>query len=357
MSGGVDSSVAAALLVEQGYEVIGVTMCLLKSLKERSESGCCSIEAVEDARRVADKLNIKHVVLPMQDLFQKYVIDNFIEEYRQGRTPNPCIRCNQFLKFDALLQHALSFDAQWIATGHYSRIKQDDETGRWLLMRGLDRTKDQSYALYSLTQDQLSHILFPLGEITKKETRERAEALGLSVAKKPESQEICFVPYRDYPSYIKRVAPDMVKPGPIVDTSGKVLGEHNGIAFYTIGQRKHLGIAVGEPRYVVNIDKYTNRVVVGTNEDLMKIRVVAKNLNMISVPELASDLAVTAKIRYNSKDSAAIVRPMFKNVAEVVFNQPVRAVTPGQSIVFYQEEVVVGGGIILEEREAEAIED
>lgn len=353
MSGGVDSSVAAALLVEQGYEVIGVTMCLLRGAKERSESQCCSLEAVDDARRVADKLNIRHVVLPMQDEFQQYVIDNFIDEYRHGRTPNPCIRCNQYLKFDALLRHTLSFDAKWIATGHYAKIRYDENARRWMLLRGLDRTKDQSYALYSLTQDQLSHILFPLGEITKKETRERAAELGLAVADKKESQEICFVPYRDYPSYIERVAPDMVKPGPIIDTDGRVLGLHKGIAFYTIGQRKRLGIATGVPKYVVSVDKDNNTVVVGGNEDLMKTRVVAKDLNLISILDIPNSLAVTAKIRYNTKDSEAIIRPMFNNMAEVVFERPVRAVTPGQSVVFYQGEIVVGGGIIVDERESE----
>ena len=349
MSGGVDSSVAAALLVQQGYEAIGATMCLLKSPEDRAVSSCCSLEAVEDARRVADKLNMRHVVLPMQDAFQKYVIDDFIAEYQRGRTPNPCIKCNQFLKFDMLLKHAQALGADYMATGHYAGVRFDGERNRWLLLRGTDKSKDQAYALFRLTQEQLSQTLFPLGEITKKETREIAKSLGLSVAAKKESQDICFVPNKDYPAFLERVAPDLVKPGMILDVSGKVMGQHKGIAFYTVGQRKRLGISSPVPMYVVKIDKQTNTVVVGGNEYLMKTRLVAEDISLISVPELSVELEVTAKIRYNTKDSSAIVRPMFKSTVEVVFDNPQRAVTPGQAVVWYQGDVVVGGGTIVDE--------
>jgi tRNA-uridine 2-sulfurtransferase len=349
MSGGVDSSVAAALLVQQGYEVIGATMCLLNSPTDRASSGCCSIEAVEDAKRVADKLNFRHVVLPMQDAFERYVMEDFIEEYKQGRTPNPCIRCNQFLKFDLLLRHAAALDAKWMATGHYARVQQRNNDGRWLLLRGIDQTKDQSYALFRLTQDQLSKTLFPLGEITKKETREQALALGLTVADKPESQEICFVPDRDYPAFLTRVAPELAKPGPLVDMSGKILGQHKGIAFYTVGQRKRLGISTPSPMYVAKIDRDRNTVVVGSNEDLMAYGLVAENINLISVADIASELAVTAKIRYNAKDSEAVVRSIAENKVEVVFSKPQRAITPGQAVVWYQQDIVVGGATIIDE--------
>ncbi|HOM71455.1 MAG TPA: tRNA 2-thiouridine(34) synthase MnmA [Armatimonadota bacterium] len=356
MSGGVDSSVAAAILVEKGYEVIGVTMCLLRGTEEERFAGsCCTPEAVEDARRVAAKLGIRHVVIPMQDVFQQFVIDDFINEYRRGHTPNPCVQCNRFIKFDALLNWARSVGAEIIATGHYARINYDEERGRWLLLRGKDRSKDQSYALFRLTQDQLEHTLFPVGEITKEETREKAGELGLIVAQKRDSQEICFVPNKDYPAYLRLIAPDLVNPGPIVDTSGKVLGQHEGISFYTVGQRKRLGIAVGEPRYVIRVDPDTNTVIVGSEEELYSSRLFAKDMNLIAYKKLPATLVVTAKIRYNAKDSAAVVRAMFKNTAEVVFDEPQRAITPGQAVVFYQDEIVVGGGTIADAREAESI--
>lgn len=355
MSGGVDSSVAASILVEQGYEVIGVTMCLLRGSIERSSGACCTPESVEDARRVAAKLGISHFVIPMQDQFDKFVIEDFIEEYKRGHTPNPCIRCNRFLKFDILIDWAKSIGADRIATGHYAGVRYDVERGRWLLLRGKDRSKDQSYALYALTQPQLERIIFPLGSMTKSETRKCAADLGLRVADKPDSQEICFVPGRDYPAFLKSVAPELVRPGPVVDMDGKVLGQHQGIAFYTVGQRKRLGISSPEPRYVVRVDSETNTVVVGTNEDLFARALVAKDLNLISIERLPATLAVTAKIRYNTKDSAAVVRELFKNMAEVVFEQPQRAVTPGQAVVMYQDDIVVGGGTIADEREMKEV--
>lgn len=348
MSGGVDSSVAAALLVEQGYDVVGVTMCLLRGNIDRSAGACCSPESVEDARRVAAKIGITHVVIPMQDAFEEFVINDFIDEYRQGRTPNPCVRCNRYLKFDLLIDWARSVGADHIATGHYARVRYDESRDRWLLLRGEDRRKDQSYALYSLSQEQLASTLFPLGEITKTETRERAEALGLTVADKPDSQEICFVPDKKYPEYLESVAPDLIQPGPVIDTSGKVWGEHKGIAFFTIGQRKRLGINSGKPMYVIRVDKETNTVVVGDNWELDRTQLVAKDFNLISQKSLAAELAVTGKIRYNTKDSKAVVRKLFNDTVEVVFEQPQRAITPGQAVVLYQDEEVLGGGTIID---------
>ncbi|MBI2843474.1 MAG: tRNA 2-thiouridine(34) synthase MnmA [Armatimonadetes bacterium] len=353
MSGGVDSSVAAALLVEQGYEVIGVTMCLLRSYRERSVGACCSIESMEDAKRVAAKLDIRHVVLPMQDAFEEYVIEDFIEEYRRGHTPNPCVRCNKYLKFDVLLDWARSVGAERIATGHYARIRYDEERSRWLLLRGGDKSKDQSYALYSLTQPQLERTLFPLGELTKFETRRKAEELGLVVAKKPDSQEICFVADGRYPEFLVNVAPELAKPGPIVDVSGRLLGQHSGIAFYTIGQRKRLGISSTEPKYVVRIDYETNTVVVGGREDLYSTRLIAKDMNWIAFEMLPGSLAATAKIRYNTNDSDAAVRPIGDDMAEVIFERPQRAITPGQAVVLYQGDTVLGGGTIADPFEAE----
>jgi tRNA-specific 2-thiouridylase len=342
------------MLVEQGYEVIGATMQIWSKGVESDSGGCCSLSAVEDARRVATKIGIPHYVFPMEDVFARHVIQDFIDEYRRGHTPNPCVRCNQFVKFDELLTRARALGAEYVATGHYARVSYDDDRRRWLLLRGLDRTKDQSYALYTLTQEQLAHTLFPVGEITKKETRQRAADLGLAVAGKPDSQEICFVPDKNYPAFLEQASPELVKPGAIVDTTGKVLGEHRGIAFYTVGQRKRLGISAGKPRYVIGVDRETNTVVVGDNEELFAKRVVAKDMNLISIAELPNSLAVTGKIRYNTKDSAAVVRSMFKSMVEVVFDQPQRAITPGQAVVLYQGEVVVGGGTIVDDREAES---
>ncbi len=351
MSGGVDSSVAAAILLEQGYEVIGVTMCLLRDMQEDSSGGCCSLETIEDAKRVASKLRIRHMVVPMQDIFRETVIEDFVSEYKRGRTPNPCVRCNEFVKFDALLNWALTVGADKIATGHYARVAQNEETGRWLLLRGASKSKDQSYALYRLTQEQLARTLFPVGEKSKPEIRQMAAELGLLVADKPDSQEICFVPDKDYRGFLAKVAPELVQPGPIIDVSGKTLGEHKGIAFFTIGQRKRLGIATGKPTYVVRIDHRTNTVVVGTDADLFASKLVAENINMISIESLPATLAVTSKIRYNASNSAAVVRSLGDDSAEVVFDEPQRAITPGQAVVWYHDDVVVGGGVIVPQEE------
>lgn len=353
MSGGVDSSVAAALLVEQGYDVIGVTLCLHKSTEDEPATSCCSIQSIEDAKRVASKIGIQHIVLSRHADFEKHVIDNFVEEYRRGHTPNPCVRCNEFIKFDLLMDWAKSIGASKVATGHYARIRYNDDSNRWVLMRGLDDSKDQTYALYRLTQDQLAHTAFPLGEMTKVEVRAKAEEIGLAVSDKPDSQEICFVPNKDYRAYLEKIAPELINPGQIIDSSGKVIGKHRGVAFYTIGQRKGLGIYAGYPVYVTHLDADTNTVVVGHDDELCETKLVAKDLNMISVESVADELAVTAKIRYNAKDSAAVVRSISKDAVEVVFEHPQRAVTPGQAVVFYQGDVVVGGATIADEKEAE----
>jgi tRNA-specific 2-thiouridylase len=263
------------------------------------------------------------------------------------------VRCNRFIKFDALLDWARSAGAERIATGHYARTKQDTQSGRWLLERGRDKTKDQSYALYALTQSQLKHILFPTGELTKSETRQRAAELGLAVAGKRESQEICFVQGRNYTAYLEAAAPELVCPGPIVDIDGNVLGEHRGIAFYTIGQRKRLGVYAAQPLYVLKVDAETNTVVVGEGKYLYGTKLIAKNINLISLEKLPDGLAVTAKVRYNTRDSAAVVRALSADLIEVEFNEPQRAITPGQAVVLYQGDVVVGGGTIADAREAE----
>ena len=349
MSGGVDSSVAAAMLVQEGYDVIGVTMQIWPAMtgpEEQFDRTCCSLSAVEDARRVAAHLGIPHYVLNFKDIFEKAVIDNFIDEYRHGRTPNPCIRCNRFVKFEALLDKTRTLGAEYVSTGHYARITYDETRDRWLLKRGIDHSKDQSYALYAMTQYQLAHTLMPVGNISKDETRRLAAQLGLAVASKPDSQEICFVENRDYPGFLKKAVPEIARPGPILSTSGEVIGEHQGIAFYTVGQRRGLGIATGEPLYVVEIDPDRNAIIVGRDSDLYARGLIATDLNWVSVEAISAPFAVTAKIRYNMKDSEALLSPLTEGQVQVVFDKPQRAITPGQAVVLYDGEDVVGGGTI-----------
>lgn len=351
MSGGVDSSVAAALLLEQGFEVIGVTMQLWAvdlPYGEEVEGGCCSLGAVEDARAVAGKLGIPYYVLNFHDQFQKQVIDNFADEYLAGRTPNPCIVCNNLLKFGGLLDKARALGAHYVATGHYARVGSHPESGRSLLMKGKDSSKDQSYVLYGLTQEQLARTLFPLGEFTKPAIRQKAAELGLKVATKPDSQEICFVPDQDYARFIADYRPGEMRPGKICDTAGTILGEHSGIANFTIGQRKGLGIAAGTPLYVTAIRPETNEVVVGTNEQVMAAGLFAGSLNWIAVPDLEGTMAVEVKIRYSARPVPAFIEPDRGGRVAVRFEQPQRAVTPGQAAVFYRGDLVIGGGMIEE---------
>lgn len=349
MSGGVDSSVAAALLLEQGYEVIGVTMQLWASdlpYGEEVEGGCCSLGAVEDARAVAGKLGIPYYVLNFHNQFQKQVIDYFADEYLAGRTPNPCIVCNNLLKFGGLLDKARALGADYVATGHYARTSRDASSGRYLLLKGRDISKDQSYVLYGLTQEQLARTFFPLGEFTKPAIRQKAADLGLKVAAKPDSQEICFVPDQDYARFITEYRPGKMQPGKICDTTGNVLGNHCGIANFTIGQRKGLGIATGTPLYVTAIRPETNEVVVGTPAEVMAEGLYAGGLNWVSIPGLEGPLAVEVKIRYSAKPVPALLEPNDNERVTLRFGQPQRAITPGQAVVFYRGDLVIGGGTI-----------
>ncbi|MCK4258535.1 MAG: tRNA 2-thiouridine(34) synthase MnmA [Halanaerobiales bacterium] len=346
MSGGVDSSLTAALLKDQGYDVIGMMMQLSPEYEPDKEfGGCCTLSAVEDARRVAERLDIPFYVVNFKERFQEDVIDYFVEEYSKGRTPNPCIMCNQKLKFEALLQRAFELDAEYIATGHYAKIEHNVD-GRHLLKKGEDRSKDQTYALWGLTQSQMAHTLFPLGDYTKEQAREMAREWNLAVHNKPDSQEICFIPDDDYGRFLKEHHPKLVKPGPVLDTDGKRLGTHIGLPFYTIGQRKGLGIAVGRPIYVVDLDTKRNAVIVGSNEEVFGEGLIAEQINWISIPELIEPMEVETQIRYNSSPAKAEIIPLKDGKIKVVFEDMQRAITPGQSVVFYQGDVVVGGGVI-----------
>jgi len=344
MSGGVDSSVAAALLKEDGYRVIGVTMQVWPSGgstgEEKRFGGCCGIGAIVDAQRVAQELDIPHYVMNFREIFAQEVIADFCREYQRGRTPNPCIRCNQHVKFGALLQRANELRADFLATGHYARIEKAG--GRYILRKGKDPTKDQSYALYTVTQDQLEHTLMPLGDLTKKRVRQIAQELKLAVADKAESQEICFIPDNDYPRFLASYM--MAKPGPIMDRKGNVLGEHRGIIHYTVGQRRGLGISAGEPLYVLAIDLDRNAVVVGSRGEVFGSELVAAEVNWIAGE--TRPIAVEAKIRYLHKQAGARVTPLGNGKAHVRFEQPQMAIAPGQAVVFYQGDVVVGGGTI-----------
>ncbi len=349
MSGGVDSSVAAALLVQQGYRVIGVTLDMWprKSAVEAvgRHSVCCSLESVEDARRVADRLGIPHYTLNFREAFERDVVRNFVAEYARGRTPNPCIRCNRFVKFDALLSKARAWGAEHLATGHYARVDRTP-TGRFTLRKALHGAKDQSYALYSLTQEQLAHTLFPLGGMEKAETRRIAADLGLATAEKPESQELCFVPDGDYAGYLRQQQPALERTGPIRNLAGEVVGTHRGIAFYTVGQRKGLGIYGPRPLYVVEILSEENTVVVGEQEELFAQGLVAEDVNWVSVEETAEPLRVDAKIRYRAAEVQAWARLLPDGTLAIRFDEPQRAVSPGQAVVLYNGDMVVAGGTI-----------
>lgn len=350
MSGGVDSSVAAAILKQQGFEVIGVTMNLFSLTKDRCKSenlrSCCGWMAIEDATRVSMILGIPHYVADLREEFQKKVINDFCEEYAHGRTPNPCIRCNQFIKFENLMARAKKLEVDYLATGHHARILYDPEAGRYLLKKGKDKKKDQSYFLYPLTQKQLARTLMPIGHYTKEMVRKKAQQFGLPVAQRPESQEICFVPDQDYAEFLRERVPEAFCPGPIVDLENRVLGQHKGIAYYTIGQRRGMGIAAPYPLYVLEIRPDENTVVVGPNDKLYKRKLKASQVHFISLRKPGKALSVKAKIRYKHQEVKAIITPLSSGRAEVEFDKPQRAITPGQSVVFYDGDVVVGGGVI-----------
>jgi tRNA-uridine 2-sulfurtransferase len=349
MSGGVDSSVAAAILLEQGYDVIGATLQIWPDMgdeQRKVEGGCCSLSAVDDARRVANRLGIPYYVLNFKDLFQEKVIDYFKEEYLKGKTPNPCIACNRYVKFDAMLRKAVSMGMDYVATGHYALIEYDAATGRHLLKKSITDKKDQTYALYNMTQEQLSRTLMPIGSYTKERVREIARDIGLTVANKPDSQEICFVEDNDYGRYIAENTDYRIVPGDFVDAEGKVLGKHKGIIHYTVGQRKGLGISFGKPVYVLAIDVEKNRVVLGDDTEVFRSTLTAADLNFISIPWLEQEMRVKAKIRYSAREADAVISPLAKDRVKVVFDEPQRAITPGQSVVFYTGDSVVGGGMI-----------
>jgi tRNA-specific 2-thiouridylase len=347
MSGGVDSSATAALLIEQGYEVIGITLKLWpQDCVNRAEDKCCGPQAVTDARSVCHKLDIPYYLIDEAADFQKHVIQYFADEYKAGRTPNPCVMCNQNLKFGRLIDRADQLGANFIATGHFARVEKNAETGRYLLKRGRDLRKDQSYFLFSLRQDQLARAIFPLGEKTKSDTREVARHCNLKTADKEESMEICFVPDNNYGGFLESANLVQKHRGNITDVHGHVLGQHDGIEFYTIGQRRGLGITTPKPVYVVELDAENNRVVVGDESALDRDEFTAERCNWHPFEKLEGPIEVTAKIRYNHPGAAATVTPAGNGTVRVKLHTPQRAITPGQAAVFYQDDLVVGGGWI-----------
>ncbi|MFN6203692.1 MAG: tRNA 2-thiouridine(34) synthase MnmA [Acidobacteriota bacterium] len=372
MSGGVDSSTAAALLKNQGEELVGFSMQLWNQRRinvgpdgEPLPSRCCSIDDLYDARTVATKLGFPFYVVNLESEFERDVVQPFVTNYLNGLTPSPCIACNSFLKFDKLVELAQSAEASKVATGHYARVAYDEPSGRWRLLRAVNRAKDQSYFLFELTQEQLSYALFPLGEMTKQEVRAIAEAAGLPTAGKPESQEICFIPDGNYARFIERYLAEekrslpvlnqglpgagevaTIAPGDIVNRQGELIGRHQGIHRYTVGQRKGLGISAPDPLYVVEVDAVLNRVVVGSSEDLLKTEMRVQRINWISIPTLTNPLRVEVRIRSRAEEAPATLQPAADGAVIVRFDQPQRAVTPGQAAVFYDGDVVVGGGWI-----------
>ena len=347
MSGGVDSSLTAALLLDQRYDVVGVTMRLSDESRDAdpNDRSCCSLSSVDDARHVADVLGIPHYVMDFTEPFQHSVIDYFLDEYLCGRTPNPCIACNRYIKFEGLLRKSEELGASYVATGHYARIDCDRER-IYRLRKGLDLEKDQSYVLYHLNQRTLAHVLLPLGIYKKEDTRRMAEEYHLPVAHKPESQEICFVPNDDYKAYMREKRPECCRPGDIVDGLGNILGRHAGLSFYTIGQRRGIGVAAPYPLYVIALDDKRNQVVVGKSGDVYATQLIASDMHWTMWHALKTAREVRAKIRYGKRDALARMMPHSKGGVLVQFSEPQRAVTPGQSIVFYEDDIVLGGGVI-----------
>ena len=347
MSGGVDSSVAAYLTQQAGYSCIGATMRLVDNdLLSGQESTCCSLDDVEDARAVAYRLGIPFYVFNYKDAFRKDVVEPFVRCYEEGGTPNPCIECNRHLKFHHLMERAALLECNHVVTGHYARIRQDDN-GRYLLYRAMDKSKDQSYFLACLNQQQLAHALFPLGELTKEQVRSIAGEQQFLNARKRDSQDICFIPDGDYMAFLRRYTGKDYPAGDFLDLSGKVVGQHSGTPAYTIGQRKGLGVALGQPVYVCRKDTQANTVTLGPDEALYEATLRAKDWNWIPFPALDAPIRVTAKIRYRHKEQPATVCPEEDGTARVVFDQPQRAITPGQTVVLYDGDLVVGSGTIL----------
>lgn len=347
MSGGVDSSVCAYILKEKGYDVIGLTM--LTGYEEdndpiKKRSGCSSSDIISDAKHVSDEIGIPHYVVNLNDRFYDKVINYFIKEYMSGKTPNPCIECNRYLKFDSLLEKAFELDAYYFATGHYAQVEFSPKYGRYIIRKSKDHTKDQSYVLYNLAQSQLKHLILPLGDISKSEIRNIAQKAGLSIADKPDSQEICFID-TDYKDFLQKKVAKAIKPGPFVDKYGNILGQHKGIPFYTIGQRRGLGISAGKPLYVIEIDAKKNLIIVGEERDLYKRKLYAEQINWVAIEKLKDKMKVFAKIRYNFKEKPAEIISI-NNSVEVIFKEPQKAITSGQSVVFYDGDVVIGGGKI-----------
>lgn len=350
MSGGVDSAVAAYVLKEQGYDVIGITMKLWEEDEENyaeDYGGCCSLSSVEDARLVAEKLGIPFYVINYNERFIETVVDNFIDEYLAGHTPSPCIRCNKYIKFDELLKTAHSLGAYYVATGHYGIVGYNEDYDRYTIAKSKEKRKDQTYMMYSLSQDQVKHILMPLGAFeTKEEVRQIAEREDLIVARKNDSQELCFVIDDDYVRFVKEHTDKPVVKGNFVDTEGNILGQHQGIIYYTIGQRKGLGMTFGKPMYVVEIRPESNEVVLGSNDEVFKKHLTAKEVNFMPFDQIEEGYICEAKIRYSSSVAKCKIKPIKNNRIHVEFEQPQRAITPGQAVVFYQGDLLIGGGVI-----------
>lgn len=346
MSGGVDSSVAAILLKEQGYEVIGATMMLWED--EENREGCGSAIAAKDAERLCKELGIKHYILDFKEEFKECVIKNFIETYNKAMTPNPCIECNKHMKFNYFYKKALELGCEYIATGHYAKTEYSKEYNQYVLKKSNAGKKDQSYVLYNIPNEIISKVLFPLGEFQNKEQiRKIAEKHGLNVANKPDSQEICFIPDNDYANFLKKNSEAKQLPGKIVNKSGKILGKHNGLINYTVGQRKGLGISNATPLYVIELSKEKNEVVVGEEKDIYSSVLYAKDINYTLDIEIKEKVKIKAKIRYNANVSNATLYPIEENKVKIEFYEPQRAITKGQSVVFYLDDIVLGGGIII----------
>ena len=348
MSGGVDSSVAAWLMKERGYDCIGVTMKLFsnETIDVSGEHTCCSLEDVRDAREVAERIGMEHYVFNFAEKFRQCVMERFVSAYERGATPNPCIDCNRYLKFEKLYQKARELGYEYVVTGHYARVAWDAEKGRYLLKKGLDPAKDQSYVLFSLTQEQLAHTILPLGELEKSQVREIAQKQGFINAQKQDSQDICFVPDGKYAQFIEAYRGKTFPEGDFVDQDGNVLGRHQGIIRYTMGQRKGIGLALQKPMYVCGIDTQKNQVVLGEQESLFHSSLDAKEINLISVERIVEPMRVKARVRYHQQEQWATVTQPTEDTLHLEFDEPQRAITKGQAVVMYDGDVVVGGGII-----------